>query len=339
MRLSLEERVSGGLFGVVVGDALGLPIQFEARETVRKHPVTGMQGFGAFNLPVGSWSDDSSLTLCLLTSLSEKGYDLEDIGQRFLRWYREGYLTPFGKAFDVGWTTEMAMERLEQGVPALEAGLKEERSNGNGSLMRILPAALFFAHDPDEALVRKVSDISRITHAHRRSQLACSLYALLVKELLAGSAPIEAYQRLQQKAKMLFASDGIGELEHFRRILDGELLNLPEAKVCTSGYVIDSLEAAIWCFLHSQSFAEAVLLAVNLGEDTDTVGAITGGLAGTCYGRKEIPREWLEDLVRYRELEVLIRVFVERVQSVKNIENIISPIFGRKIASEGLRPS
>lgn len=179
MRLSLEERVSGGLFGVVVGDALGLPIQFEARETVRKHPVTGMQGFGAFNLPVGSWSDDSSLTLCLLTSLSEKGYDLEDIGQRFLRWYREGYLTPFGKAFDVGWTTEMAMERLEQGVPALEAGLKEERSNGNGSLMRILPAALFFAHDPDEALVRKVSDISRITHAHRRSQLACSLYALL----------------------------------------------------------------------------------------------------------------------------------------------------------------
>lgn len=103
--------------------------------------------------------------------------------------------------------------------------------------------------------------------------------------------------------------------------------------------MIDSLEAAIWCFLHSQSFAEAVLLAVNLGEDTDTVGAITGGLAGTCYGRKEIPREWLEDLVRYRELEVLIRVFVERMQSVKNIENIISPIFGRKIASEGLRPS
>ncbi|MDI6880628.1 MAG: ADP-ribosylglycohydrolase family protein [Desulfitobacteriaceae bacterium] len=313
MKLSLAERMRGGLFGVLVGDALGIPIQFKSRETIRKHPVTGMQGYGTFNLPPGAWSDDSSLTLCLLESLSEKGYDLRDIGERFLKWYKEGYLTPFGKSFDIGWTTEQAMERLSRGVPVLEAGMRDERSNGNGSLMRILPAVYYFAQESDDMLVSKVTEISCMTHAHRRSQLACSIYALMVRALLEGAKPRKAYQMMRVKANSLFEAEATGELRFFSRILSGMLPGLREHEVRSSGYVVDTLEASLWCLLHSQSFAEMVLLAVNMGDDTDTVGAVTGGLAGTCYGDSGISRDWEQALVKYDEINALVARFVAKV--------------------------
>lgn len=305
-----EQRIVGGILGVVVGDALGLPVQFLPREEVRENPITEMTGYGTFDTPPGTWSDDSSLTLCLLESLSEKGYDPRDIGDRFIRWYQEGYWTPFGEAFDIGRATREAMENLLDGVEPLKAGRTDEGSNGNGSLMRILPAALYFAKFEETEMIKRICEISCITHGHPRSQLACCLYALLVKELLGGKEPASAYNIMRKKATLLFAgTDLAGELPYFERVIDGTLPGLREVEINSSGYVVDTLEAAIWCLLNNQNFADTLLAAVNLGEDTDTVGAVTGGLAGVYYGYNSIPNEWLKSISHLKQILDLSKRF------------------------------
>lgn len=309
-----EERIVGGIIGVVIGDALGLPVQFLSRTEVRQNPVTGMQGGGAFEMPPGTWSDDSSLTLCLVESLVTKGYDLNDIAGRFVRWFRVGYLTPFGFSFDIGRATELAMTRLIKGIDPLEAGPADERDNGNGSLMRILPAAIYFAHLPDQELINKVSDISKITHGHPRCQLGCVLYALFVKALFAGESLHEAYEYMRVKAREIIEPSGLGrELKYYKRLMDGNLPHLFEDDIQSSGYVVDTLEAAVWCFLTTRSFEEALLKAVNLGLDTDTVGAVTGGLAGLYYGLTGIPQEWQSLIIKKDEILDLSRQFARVV--------------------------
>lgn len=294
-----KERIAGGILGVVTGDALGLPVQFLSRTEVRQNLVTEMSSGGAFDTPAGTWSDDSSLTLCLVASLLEKGYDLPDIAEGFVRWLQEGYCTPFDQAFDIGNTTREAIKNLSQGVSPLEAGPAEEDDNGNGSLMRILPAAIFFANRLDLELIEKVCEVSKITHGHPRSQLGCALYALFVKELLAGKDPDAAYETMRVKAQTVFKGSELEkELSSYRRIIDGSLPKLPEEDIRSTGYVVYTLEAAIWCLMTSTSFRDAVLKAVNLGLDTDTVGAVAGGLAGVHYGLGGIPEEWLSQIIK-----------------------------------------
>ncbi len=294
-----EERVIGGILGLVVGDALGLPVQFLTRAEVRQSPVIGMRGGGAFDTPPGTWSDDSSLTLCLVKSLIEKGYDVSDIAERFVRWFQEGYCTPFDQAFDIGYATRDAMRRLIKGVAPLEAGPAEEDDNGNGSLMRILPAVMFFAHLPDSQFIERVCEVSKITHGHPRSQLGCSLYGLYIKSLLAGEDMEAAYRSLQVKAHRVFESTELEkELSFYQRITNGSLPMLFEDEIQSTGYVVYTLEAAIWCFMMTESYKEAVLKAVNLGLDTDTVGAVAGGLAGVYYGLGGIPEEWLSKILK-----------------------------------------
>jgi hypothetical protein len=191
-----RNRVLGGILGVVTGDALGLPVQFESRERRRQRPVRGMEGWGVFNMPPGSISDDGSLTLCLAESICEAGISPQDAAKRFLRWYQEGHWTPLGYAYDIGGATARAMETLKRGVPAVEAGPAGENDNGNGSLMRILPAALYLANADVKDLAEGIWDMSRITHGHPRACSACYIYALLVRELLTGVSPDEAYRRL-----------------------------------------------------------------------------------------------------------------------------------------------
>lgn len=306
----LEDKIIGGILGVVTGDALGLSVQFLSRSEIRQKPVTGMRAGGAFNTPAGTWSDDSSLTLCLVESLVERGYDVRDIADRFVRWYSEGYWTPFGEAFDVGGATAFAMQRLMKGASPLEAGPDDEHSNGNGSLMRILPAALYFAHLPEQDLIAKICEVSRITHGHPRSLLGCSLYALLVQSLLTGRKPEEAYADILSRSETLFQGTEMErELPYYQRILDGTLPKLNDDLIESSGYVVHTLEAALWCLLTSQSFAETLLKAVNLGDDADTVGAVTGGLAGIFYGFSLIPEEWVKRLIRSKEILSLARRF------------------------------
>lgn len=294
-----EERVIGGILGVVTGDALGLPVQFLSRIEVRQNPVSEMRAGGAFDTPRGTWSDDSSLTLCLMKSLTEKGYDLSDIAKQFIRWFQDGYCTPYDRAFDIGFTTGDAISRLIKGVPPLEAGPMGENDNGNGSLMRILPAAIFFAYLPDKEFIKRVCNVSKITHGHPRSQLGCSLYAIYVKELLTGKNPEVAYQTMRDKAQMLFKGLELEkELGYYHRIIDGSLPELSENEINSTGYVVYTLEAAIWCFMTTVKYKDAVVKAVNLGLDTDTVGAITGGLAGVYYGLSGIPQEWLSMVIK-----------------------------------------
>lgn len=224
-------RIKGGILGVIVGDALGLPVQFLTREEILKKPVTGMRGYGTFNYPMGTWSDDGSLTLCTVVSLSLAGYNLRDMSERFLKWFDSGYLTPYEEAFDIGRTTAEAMVQLKQGVQPLEAGPKDEHSNGNGSLMRILPAALYSSELPDEEFIRKLTEISRVTHGHPRSQLGCALYGLLVKALLEGESPVRAYKILKEKSLTVFKGTPLEkEMKAYQRILDGSLIALPEEK-------------------------------------------------------------------------------------------------------------
>lgn len=306
-----NDRIKGGILGVIVGDALGLPVQFLTREEVSKKPVTGMRGYGTFNYPAGTWSDDGSLTLCTVESLTLAGYNLSDLSERFLKWFDRGYLTPFEEAFDIGGTTAEAMEQLKRGVHPVEAGPKDEHSNGNGSLMRILPAALYFSELPDEEFIQKLAEISRVTHGHPRSQLGCALYGLLVKALLAGESPVGAYEMLREKAQTLFSESELEkELKAYQRILDGSLIALPEEKIYSSGYVVDTLEASIWCLLQAADFKETLLRAVNLGEDTDTVGAVTGGLAGIYYGYTDIPPEWVHTLIKKDQILKQIESYI-----------------------------
>jgi ADP-ribosyl-[dinitrogen reductase] hydrolase len=298
--------------GVVTGDALGLPVQFLSREEVQSESITGMRGGGTFDMPAGTWSDDSSLTLCLTESLVEKGYDLNDIAERFVNWFQDGYCTPFAYAFDIGNATCEAMRNLIKGVAPLEAGPANTDNNGNGSLMRILPAAIYFAHLQDRELCQKICEVSKITHGHPRSLLGCSLYALYVKELLAGNKPETGYGNLQAKAQTLFQGSKLEkELVFYDRLIRGGLAELPEVEIESSGYIVHTLEAALWSFLITNSYKGAVLKAVNLGLDTDTVGAVTGGLAGIYYGLTGIPEEWIAVVIKKDGILELARKFAE----------------------------
>ncbi len=311
-QLSTEGRLLGGLWGALAGDALGVPVEFQSREAVRRNPVTGMRGFGTHNQPPGTWSDDSSLLLCSAESLVEcEGFDPQDMGERFVSWESQAHWTPHGRVFDIGIATSQALSRVASGTSAEYAGGADEYSNGNGSLMRILPVALWFASAPTAVMLDAVHRASSITHRHPRSQMACGLYALLVRELLVGKAPADAYQRALFHFAAAYEEElFLAERLHFQQLETARIATLPESEVGSSGYVMHTLTASIWCLLTSHSFSEMVLKAVNLGSDTDTTGCVVGGLAGLCYGLPAVPGEWIETLARREDVEALFGRFV-----------------------------
>lgn len=314
-----KQKIMGGIIGVVVGDALGLPVQFASRELRRQRPVTGMEGWGSFKLPPGYWSDDSSLTLCLVESICRHEIDPADAGARFLKWYEDGYWTPTGYAFDVGNATTEAMERMRTGIPAEKAGPNNETDNGNGALMRILPAAIYLAEEDDTTMAAGIHLMSGITHGHLRSKVACCLYTMMVRELLAGATPQQAYRSLCHTQELTKLPGMVpGELQHFTRILSGKIDELPEAEINSDGYVIHTLEAALWCLLRNDNYQDTVLEAVNLGWDTDTTAAVVGGLAGIAYGLGGIPAEWIQFLPRQEEILELAEEFADKVINHKN---------------------
>lgn len=311
--ISHKERILGGLWGAVAGDALGVPVEFEERRELRSHPVSGMRGHGTHDQPPGTWSDDSSLLLCTADSLLHHEFDTEDIGRRFVAWYHEGLWTPWNRVFDVGVATSQALARIANGVRAEVAGCDGQYSNGNGSLMRILPVALRFAHQPTKTLLDRVHRASAITHRHVRSQMACGLYSLVIQKLLAGSNPEDAFEQGRNTFNAFYDADPYWavELDYFRLATAEDLKTRPESEIDSSGYVVHTLTASLWCLLTSRNYQECVLKAVNLGEDTDTTGCVAGGLAGMTYGLQCIPGEWTRQLARYEELERLFNRFGE----------------------------
>lgn len=303
----MENSVKAGIFGVCIGDALGIPVEFKTREDLKRSPVTRMLEYMSWNQPKGTWSDDSSLTLCLADELA-KGYDLEKIGQSFVKWNQYGHWTAHGKLFDIGGTTRHAIARLIKGESARFSGNIFEEDNGNGSLMRILPLAFYLKEEEDTRKVyQTVKEVSSITHGHFRSVFSCFIYIIFAIELLKGKDKNEAYRHVQELALEFAEIQGFNpdEVQLFDRILKYDISAYPEDEIRGSGYVLHSLEASLWSFLNAESYAEAVLKAVNLGEDTDTTGAITGGIAGIYYGFENIPEEWVSELVRKDDIEKL----------------------------------
>ncbi|KIC61831.1 ADP-ribosylglycohydrolase family protein [Chryseobacterium taiwanense] len=301
----MENVVKAGIFGVCIGDALGVPVEFKSRETLKSFPVVTMQEFGSWNQPKGTWSDDSSLTLCIAEELT-KGYDLEKIGQSFVKWVKYGHWTAHGKLFDIGGTTRHSIARLIKGESARFSGNIFEEDNGNGSLMRTLPLAFYLKDEENiEKLYQIVKEVSSITHGHFRSVFACFIYVIFAIELIKGKNKREAYYYTQKLALEFAEIQGFNpkEIQLFDRILKNDISDYHEDTISSDGYVLHSLEASLWCFLNSESYSEAVLKAVNLGEDTDTTGAITGGIAGIYYGFENIPEEWVDVLVRKEDIE------------------------------------
>ncbi|MFD1872701.1 ADP-ribosylglycohydrolase family protein [Hymenobacter bucti] len=316
MSASLLPAARAALLGLAVGDALGVPVEFIGREARRHDPVVGMRGYGTHHQPPGTWSDDSSLTFCLAETLVTVGYDVADVAQRFVRWQDEAYWTAHGKVFDIGIATADALQRLRRGVAPSQAGGRGEYDNGNGSLMRILPLAFASKDWPIAARFKAAREISGITHAHIRAIMACFIYLEVARHLVIGLDKQAAYNAMQLEVNEFFETEGIGselELRQFHRILENSygdyviqpLATYHAAEIKSSGYVVHTLEAALWCLLTHDTYPATVLAAVNLGDDTDTTGAVAGGLAGLAYGEAAIPAEWLSALARRADIEDL----------------------------------
>lgn len=291
-------KIYDGVMGLVVGDALGVPVEFKKRDTYK---VTDMIGFGTYNQPPGTWSDDSSMTLATLESMSKlEKIDPADIMQNFFYWLNDAKFTPYGEVFDVGGATRRAIVRYANGTDPLKCGGKTRMDNGNGALMRILPVAML---EPET-----VGQVAKLTHAHFISDFACSIYAEIVSNLMNGTEKEEAVFSVIQKFKDKIES--VSMLTDFGRLLDIEWLE--RTFVRSSGYVVDTLEAALWCFLTTNNYRNCVLTAVNLGEDTDTIAAIAGGLAGIhygCSGESGVPDEWIAQIPRKDWIKELCDTF------------------------------
>ncbi len=310
-----QNKIHAALFGLAVGDALGVPVEFKDRDYLKRFPVKDMLGYGTHEQPLGTWSDDSSLTFCLAESLC-KQYDINDIGKKFVQWRNEEIWTPHGKVFDIGISTNQAIHSIATGTKPILAGGYSEMDNGNGSLMRILPLVFYIKELKIEKRFDIIKDVSSITHAHIRSVLACFIYLEYALKLLENKTKWEAYKEMQIEVNYFLNNNPIcsqKEMDKFHKILENQIENydiqvlyeLEENEINSSGYVLDSLEASLWCILTSKSYEETVLKSVNLGKDTDTTAAISGGLAGLLYGYDVIPSNWIAVLSRKEDITKL----------------------------------
>lgn len=284
-------KVYDAIMGLVVGDALGVPVEFKQRDTFT---VTDMIGYGTHNQPPGTWSDDSSMILATMNSIirTRGKINPDHIMQNFSMWLNHGVFTPYGEVFDIGRTTETALNRFQSGIEPLKCGLDYKISNGNGSLMRILPLALIPCSTTD------INNVSSLTHAHEISKRACRLYIATAKQLLRGK-PL--------RYPLSYAKEWVKEFDHIPKIW-----MFGRDEIRSTGYVVDTLEAALWCVCHTDSYRDCVLAAVNLGGDTDTIAAVAGGLAGIIYGcggESGIPNDWIAQIARKDWISDLCRQF------------------------------
>lgn len=288
----LRNRYRGALLGLACGDAVGTTVEFEPPGSFA--PLTDMIGGGPFNLQPGQWTDDTSMALCLAASLDHcQGFDAGDQMQRYCDWWLHGYMSSTGECFDIGGTVSNALLRFRHsGNPF--SGSTRSHSAGNGSLMRLAPVVLFYFPDRNKA-VHYSGESSRTTHAAQEAIDSCRIFAqALCIAFDAGS-----------KAEILELTAPPNASERLKGIAAGVYRGRPEAKIRGTGYVVDCLEAALWCFERSENFREAVLLAANLGEDADTTAAVVGQIAGAYYGEGGIPQSWLERLAMRETLETL----------------------------------
>ncbi len=304
--------IENTFLGLAIGDALGVPVEFKDRTYLKQCPVTDMMEFGSHHQPMGTWSDDSSLTFCLAESLC-KNYSLEDIAKKFVKWYNSELWTPHGEVFDIGITTVQSINSFIKGSPAVLSGGIGEFDNGNGSLMRISPIAFYVKDMSIEKRFDIIKDVSSITHGHIRSIISCFIYVEYMLELLKNEDKFDAYYNMQKQVNHFLNTNPIcsqNEINKFHRILENPINDyviepvyaLEEKEISSSGYVLNTLEASLWCFLNTDNYRDTVLKAVNLGNDTDTTACVVGALAGLHYGKENIPQDWIEKLVKKEDI-------------------------------------
>ena len=304
------------MIGHAIGDALGVPVEFSSREELDNNPVEDMEGYGTYPVPAGAWSDDTSMSLATLHSL-RYGVNYGDMMEKFCEWLNNAKYTPTDVVFDTGRTVmKSLMAYMQRQGDCVSCGQKSHLDNGNGSLMRIHPVVLYLADkDMDvDAKINIIHTTSALTHAHERSKMACGIYAFILWELLKNPAK-EAISEGIRKARVYYAK--AKESHTFIRVwlnigrgfsspMEETIFPaLTRDKIKSTGYVVDTFEAALWCLMNTSSYKECVLTAVNLGDDTDTVAAIAGGLAGALYGYDSIPQNWKDTLIKRNEIEQL----------------------------------
>jgi len=291
--MNQKDRFRGCLLGLASGDAVGTTLEFRPRGTFT--PLTDMIGSGPFRLQPGQWTDDTSMALCLATSLVEKkGFDPQDQMERYSRWYEEGYLSSTGDCFDIGWTTSAAIRSFKKTSNPFSASA-DPNSAGNGSIMRLAPVPMYFYPEIDLA-ERYGAESSRTTHGAMECIDACRLLARIIHRALEGKPKEEV---LLGESRSFVGSDKIVAIGQ------GDYLKKSEGEIRGSGYVVDCLEAAMWCFSKTESFEEAILTSANLGDDADTTAAVCGQVAGAFYGESGIPTRWLEKLAMCEDIRYL----------------------------------
>ncbi|WP_433942927.1 ADP-ribosylglycohydrolase family protein [Paenibacillus sp. SN-8-1] len=302
-------KVRNGILGLCIGDALGVPVEFLDRNELRRNPVTDMIGYGTHHQPPGTWSDDASLTLCLLESIAECGsINLTDLADKCVDWFRGNRWTPHGMVFDIGIATREALDRIaHDSVKPEMAGGEGEFSNGNGGLMRILPIAYYLNANEQVDFITAISQVSSLTHRHPISIMACVFYVKYATYLIRGYNLQESYLETITYMNENFAANPF--FSRYERLMSGQIGQLDERDIQSSGYVVHTLEASLWSVLTTNSYQEAVLKAINLGEDTDTTGAVAGGLAGIHYGLEKIPQQWIQMLSKVKDIESLCERF------------------------------
>lgn len=309
-----KDIVYAGILGGVVGDALGVPYEFKSRSDMTKYPATTMRGYGTYRQPPGTWSDDSSMTIATLDSLAN-GLDYEDLMIKFCQWIIQGEYTQYGNVFDYGNTTYSALRNYwDKKLNPLKCGLDGAHDNGNGSLMRIMPVILYvnakgLAIDKQVGVVGAVSSL---THAHSISKASCNIYNFISQEVI--DHPDKSFKTLItdgiDKSRKCYDNN---KYECFNTLYNS-LFSLSEDYIFSDGYVVSSLEVALYCCYHTSNYEEAVLKAVNTGGDTDTNAMITGALAGLYYGYNNIPSDWLTQIARIDYIKSLCDKFYNSVK-------------------------
>lgn len=304
--------VKDSLYGFIVGDAMGVPIEFEDREKLINKPVTSMLGYGSHDVEAGVYSDDTSMTLATMDSIIKQNgiINYNDIADKFCNWVNNNEYTATNKIFDIGMTTKYALIKyFNNKIDATMCGGTNINENGNGSLMRMLPIALYCFYKnikDDNEIFTLVKNSSSITHAHDISILGCYIYVRYVISLLETKNKISSYNFIKKLDYSMFIEEV--KLE-YSRILFSDISTLNINDINSSGYVVNTLEAVFWIILNCSNYNESIIGAINLGGDTDTIGAITGSIAGILYGYDNISKRWISKLKNKDYIDEIIIKF------------------------------
>ncbi len=303
-------------YGFIIGDAMGFPVEFYDRKTLIEKPITTMTKFDNYPLPKGSWSFNGSMMLATMDSIMAKNkVDYNDIMKNFSQWLTYAKYTPTGEIFGIETTNMKAISRFQKGVSAIESGLEGENDNTNGSLSRMLPIAFYCFKNKlsDERIFTIVWQISSLTHKHEISILGCYIYVRYIMFLLEGYNKDVSYQLLKELNYSFFDKKAVIK---YRRILKENIFDYQLEEISSNDYVVCTLEAVLWCIYNTNNFKEAIVGSINLGGSTNTIGALTGSIAGIIYGFNSIPKAWLNSLQKQEYLKLMSNSFIKAVNKL-----------------------